>query len=218
MMHPKQAATMPEAPRSLRNPAERERRRQYLDLPHMQPLVRYVGDLRHESNIEVPDFDPFDGGTSAQILFLLEKPGPMTAAANSDVQTGSGFISRDNDDPTAEATFRFMQEAGLPRELTILWNVVPWWNGTRKVTNAELRLGVAQVGRLMGLLPHLKVVVLVGRKAQRAYTLLSHTCLPILRSDHPSPIVRARLPERWRNIPCEWAKAKPYLGPFSSQT
>jgi hypothetical protein len=41
---------------------------------------------------------------------------------------GSGFISRDNDDPTAEATFHFMERAGIPRRDALIWNhpVVGW--------------------------------------------------------------------------------------------
>jgi len=87
---------------------------------------------------DVPDFDPLDGGINAEVLFLFEKPGPMTS--------GSGFISRDNDDPTAETTMDFMAKAGLARERTVTWNVIPWWwNGTTKVTPAELRQGTACV-------------------------------------------------------------------------
>jgi hypothetical protein len=90
----------------------------------MEPLTSYAARLRERG--EVPEFDPCDGGTEAQLLFLFEKPGPMTSS-----QAGSGFIGRNNDDPTAEATFRFMQSAGIPRKLTVTWNVIPWWNGTR---------------------------------------------------------------------------------------
>ena len=57
-------------------------------------------------------FDPRDGGIRAQALFLFEKPGPKANA--------SGFISRDNDDPTAENIFRFMNQAGIPRKKTCL--------------------------------------------------------------------------------------------------
>jgi hypothetical protein len=32
-----------------------------------------------------------------------------------------------NDDPTAEAIFNFMQEAGNPRKAAVFWNVIPWW-------------------------------------------------------------------------------------------
>ena len=99
---------------------------------------------------EVPDFDPLDGGVEARALFLFEKPGRMTAG-----QSGSGFISRDNDDPTAAAIFEFMQQAAIPRELTIIWNVIPWWNGTLAVTKSELQNGASRVNELIHLLPRL---------------------------------------------------------------
>ena len=35
-------------------------------------------------------------------------------------RSGSGFISRDNDDPTAEVIYNFMQQAGIPRRQTII--------------------------------------------------------------------------------------------------
>ena len=90
--------------------------------------------LRERRSVEVPEFDPLDGGVDARVLFLLEKPGPMTSGVDGTKQrTGSGFISRNNDDPTAEAIFNFMQQAGISRKMTISWNVIPWWNGTRKV-------------------------------------------------------------------------------------
>jgi hypothetical protein len=148
--------------------------------------------------VEVPEFDPLDGGVAAHALFLFEKPGPMTAQGG-----GSGFISRDNDDPTAEATFNFMRQAGVPRKSTVLWNVVPWWNGTRKVSGQELRDGVECVKALVARLPDLRVVVLVGHRAAKARPYLTSTGLALLASDHPSPLVRARWPERWRVIPNE---------------
>lgn len=77
----------------------------------------------------VPDFDPLDGGIAAEVLFLMEKPGPRTDNTGAKGHAGSGFISRDNDDPTAEAILRFMEEAGIARKRSILWNTVPWWNG-----------------------------------------------------------------------------------------
>lgn len=79
-----------------------------------------------------------DGGIAARVLFLFEKPGPMTALVGR--REGSGFISRDNDDPTAEAIWQFMREAEIPREEAVLWNVIPWWNGTRAIKTEELRV------------------------------------------------------------------------------
>jgi hypothetical protein len=102
-----------DGPRTLRDPGERERRRAMLILPHMAPLVEYAAELRKRNGVEAPEFDPLDGGVDAQILFLFEKPGPMTARAGRRI--GSGFISRNNDDRTAEATYKFMCQAGIPR-------------------------------------------------------------------------------------------------------
>jgi hypothetical protein len=171
-----------------------------LTQPHIAPLTAYAAKLRQRDSVEVPEFDPLDGGVNAQVLFLFEKPGPMTAEAN-----GSGFISRNNDDPTAEATFRFMEQAGIPRDLTITWNVIPWWNGTRQVSGLELRERVACVRELISLLPSLRAVVLVGRRAARARRYLEGCRLTLFTSAHPSPLVRAKFPERWNAIPSQWA-------------
>lgn len=178
-----------------------------LSLPHMRPLAAYCVDLRNRWP-EVPDFDPADGGVGAKLLFLAEKPGPKTSLAGG----GSGFISRNNDDPTAEATWRFMNEALIPRGATVRWNVIPGWNGTIKVTSEELRAGVVELSRLVVLLPVLKGVVLVGRKAQRADPLLAALGLPTFHSPHPSPKNRALNPVAWASIPGIWAAAARAVG------
>jgi hypothetical protein len=185
-----------EQPRALRDEGERRRRNAMLSGQHMRPLVSYVNGLRSNPAIEVPNFDPMDGGIDAELLFLFEKPGPMTQS--------SGFISRDNDDPTAEATYRFMIEAQIPRSMTVIWDAVPWWDGTRRISGGQLRQGLACIDELLGLLPMVRAVVLVGRKAQRA---MPHFQLPVFQSSHPSPLVRARHPERWAKIPGEWRLA-----------
>ena len=198
------------APRVLSDPDARSLRRRLLDAPHMRPLNEYAAGLRKRPGVEVPDFDPLDGGVDARLLFLFEKPGPMTAADGA--RRGSGFISRDNDDPTAENTFTFMREAGISRKLTVTWNVIPWWNGCRKVTAAELREGAEETRRLTGLLPRLRAVVFVGVKARRARRHLEDTGLAFFSSDHPSPRVKARWPDRWRAIPSVWAEAGAAVG------
>jgi uracil-DNA glycosylase len=121
-------------------------------------------------------------------------------------RSGSGFISRDNDDPTAEAIFNFMREAEIPRELTIMWNVIPWWNGTRAVTTPELQAGVSSLSELIRLLPNLKAIMLVGQKAARARSYCENNGLTLFTCDHPSPLVRARWPNRWSAIRSEWRK------------
>jgi hypothetical protein len=94
---------VPDQPRTMRLPEVRSARLHALYQPHMAPLTEFVHQLRQRDRNEYPYFDPADGGVNASILFLLEKPGPMTVPTGRGRREGSGFISRDNDDPTAEA-------------------------------------------------------------------------------------------------------------------
>ncbi len=196
-------------PRSMRDADVRERRRGMLRLPHIAPLTAYAAKLRERDSVQVPEFDPFDGGVEAQVLFLFEKPGPMTAERGK--RQGSGFISRNNDDPTAEATFAFMRQAGIPRKLTATWNVIPWWNETVDLTSDELRDGLVCLEALIGLLPKLRAVVMVGKNATAAGPCLGTMKLALFTSDHPSPRVKARWPERWKAIPSDWAKVHEFI-------
>ena len=179
----------------------RDRRRGMLEEPRIAPLTKYAQALRRMGRGEVPDFDPLDGGVEAQTLFLLEKPGPVAA--------GSGFISRNNDDPTAKATFNFMDKARLKPSEYVIWNAVPWWNGTRRIRPAEREAGAEQLKELLKLLPGVRVFVLVGRKAQQAAPKVKG--IKVIESYHPSPIVRARYPDKWRSIPKIWEEAKSYI-------
>ena len=171
----------------------------------MRPLHEYVAKLRRERpDVQVPDFDPLDGGIKAQVLFLFQKAGKQTVGCN-----GSGFISRNNADPTAVATFTFMRAAGIPRELTITWNVVPWWDGQDKVPAPERHAGVKHLQALLELLPCLRAVVLVGGVAKEAWRSISHPELYVVSSYHPSP--RGKTSEQWCAIPEEWAKVRAVL-------
>lgn len=196
----------PNSPRSLADTSAVGARQKLLSLPHIAPLAAFAEELRQRTGAEVPDFDPLDGGTNASILFLFEKPGPMTSLEGK--RRGSGFISRDNNDPTAEATFRFMIEAGIPRRDTVTWNVVPGWNGTRAITGDELRSGIAELNRLLDLLPATHTVVLVGRRAQTVAANVASRGLRVIASFHPSPLVRASRPAQWAAIGREWASAR----------
>lgn len=198
--------------RSLSDPDVQKRRREMLTMPHVAKLTAYAAKLRLRGSVEVPDFDPLDGGEDARVLFLFEKPGPMTADGSKfKGRSGSGFISRNNDDPTAEAILSFMQEAGIPRKLTVCWNVIPCWNGTRKVTVSEIRDGVGCIKELILLLPKLSAIVMVGQKAAKARPYLESTKKKLFTSDHPGPLVKARFPERWKAIPSEWAKVGKFI-------
>lgn len=150
---------------------------------------------------EVPDADPAGGGTAARALFLLEKPGPGTA------QDRTGFVSVQNDDPTAAAIHGFLAHNRVPTHWCLFANAVPWWDGSIRVTAEQRRLGADALAELLGLLRALRAVVLVGGTAQRAWAH-SGVAVPVgatlWRSDHPSPQVRAAFRARWEAIPSCW--------------
>ena len=160
---------------------------------HVKALNALADDLRSnrlpnlasDVTYDVPYFDPCDGGVGARVLFLFEKPGRR--AAN---DGGSGFISRDNNDETARATKRFLDEAGFAREETILWNVIPGWNGTRRITVPEKN--------------H-------ARNLADEYLGRTHPGLKRFVSTHPSPICRSRWYARWKAIPGDWREVADYI-------
>ena len=173
---------------TLSDPDEQRRRRERLRESHIAPLTDYVEHLRKTlgCNQEIPYFDPCDGGINAKLLFLLEAPGPKAIS--------SGFISRDNPDPTARSMTQISSECGIPRQETVSWNVVPWYVGSegriRPVTKEEIDAGIQALKSLQPLLPNLRVVVLMGRKAQSAKSEVENIFqTKVLTCPHPSPRV-----------------------------
>lgn len=155
--------------------------------------------LRRDTGLgrAIPYFDPLDGGVNAKCLFLLEAPGPRAVE--------SGFISRNNPDPTARNWLVMLKEAGLRRKDTVLWNIVPWYVGDkgriRPVRRSDLGKALPYVRELLGLLPSLRTVVLVGRKAQLARKDIARfTEVKIRETLHPSPLVLNRDPINRKRI------------------
>lgn len=104
-------------PRSLREPDEVASRLELLRAaPAAAPLAEWLDEvvadrLAEGLPAEMPYVDPLDAGTDARVLIILEAPGPGTNASN--LNPGSGFISSDNDDWTAENLWRARQASGL---------------------------------------------------------------------------------------------------------
>jgi len=181
-----------------------------LEDPHVKPLSAFVETMRFEvGSLNIPYFDPWDGGIDAECLFLLEAPGSNAVV--------SSFISRNNNDETAKNFFILNCEAGLPRKLTISWNIVPWYIGTeRKIRVANMKditEGIPYLVRLIELLPKLRAVVLLGRKAERAesYILSARPNLTIFRSPHPSPLYVNNAPGNRNHILQKFIEAADFI-------
>lgn len=183
-----------DVPKSLSDPAVRAERHADLAEPHVAPLVEFVLRLREKmgDDHKIPHFDPLDGGILAECLFLLEAPGPKALA--------SGFISRNNPDETAKNFFELNMEAGLDRTKTVIWNIVPWYVGTgtriRAVNAADIRIAQPALTSLLDMLPALRAVVFVGRKAAkvRPYIELIRPRLQLFECAHTSPMNINRAP------------------------
>jgi uracil-DNA glycosylase len=177
-----------DAPRTNRDPGELERKRQLLTSPHVAPLTEHVHRIRAERGADrVPDFDPTEAGTTAPILLLLEAPGPKATTERG----GSGFISPDNNDASAENMWWLLREAGIDRSTdAVTWNVVPWYVGTdnkiRPVSTSDLLAARPYISELISLLPNLRVVVLIGKKAADGWARLGIDVATI-EAPHPSP-------------------------------
>jgi uracil-DNA glycosylase len=158
----------------------------------------------------VPDVDPFDGGTEARLLLLLETPGPGSAPLR--------FVSRDNPTGTAANIRRFFGEAGIDRADSVIWNAVPWVihaPGARNRTprRGEVAAGLAELPAFLALLPRLTVAVLAGRVAAEARLVIAavRPGLPAIEMPHPSPTIVCTSPAIPARIRAALAEASALL-------
>ncbi|WP_350005793.1 uracil-DNA glycosylase [Pseudarthrobacter sp. WHRI 8279] len=156
------------------------------------PLNRWVDHIRVSTQESVPYFDPRAAAEGADVLVLLQDP-------SGEAQLGSGFISRDNNDPTAHNSTLAAEAGGLPYSRSLHWNVVPWWvanpSFAPRSLAAEARRAAPLLAELMDLLEtRPKVVLLLGKQAQEAWSQLLLGAspelkgLPIIEAPHPSPL------------------------------
>ena len=179
---------------------------------HIKKLTEYVEKLKNKNEKhQIPFFDPNDGGVKSKVLFLLEAPGSKAVK--------SGFISRNNPDSTAENMFNFLKKARLHRKETLLWNIVPWYVGNknqnriRAVNHNDIKNGLNCLYDLINLLENLKVIVLVGRKAQKVNNNLKekYSKIKIFHSYHPSPSFVNRAKNNKNKIITVFKKVRKYL-------
>lgn len=186
----------PDKPKSLADEDEIKDRTNRVYEQHVLKLNVFVDELRERKGPDfyIPCFDPLDGGTNAKALFLLEAPGPKTKA--------SGFISRNNNDLTAQYTFELHSAALISRQDAVLWNIVPWFiskeGKIRPPRNEEIKEGFKELLNLIELLPNLQCIVLAGKNAQKIEPWLSmhfERDLRVFKTPHPSPQFIHRYPE-----------------------
>ena len=150
--------------RTLGDPAVQLARLTRLQEPQSVPLTAFVDCIRKTTDPHepywAPYFDPGSGGVAAQVLLLMESPGPQVSQ--------TGFVSLDNPDGTTENLSMLLRLAGLSRQKVLMWNSFPWQLSAKRVvmpTDENLEEAARYTLELLSLLPALKVVVLVGSRA-----------------------------------------------------
>lgn len=181
-------------PKLLGQPEALAARLEQLEEPHIAPLTAFVRNLRADvgRNASIPYFDPWDGGIEAELMFLLEAPGPKAIS--------SGFVSRNNPDETAKNLFELANEVKISRQRSVVWNVVPWYIGTgskiRPANSSDIWSGIESLACLFELLPRVREVALLGKKAQKAEKQIRQLdpAISITSCAHPSPLFVNRMP------------------------
>jgi len=198
-------------PKLLGDAGALESRLSQINDPHMAPLTRFVERLREHMGPEaaIPFIDPWDGGVEAEVLFLLEAPGPKAR--------NSGFVSMNNPDETAKNFFEISREAGIDRKRTVTWNTVPWYIGLdskiRPANSSDIAAGIESLADLLQLLPKLRAIVLVGGKAQKVESHVRDVApqLRVFSSPHPSPMFVNRKPHNRGVLLCSWQDVQSFL-------
>ena len=158
----------------MRDVAFRQAQRDGLRDPHVAPINALVDELTAGARAEaghrgwVPHVAPLHGGVDTRLLYVLRDPGPRVVDPD---RPGAGFLCVENDNGSAARLRELFDRAEVPPGETTPWNACPWVLD-RPPTAADVRAGVGPLRRLLGLLPHLEVVLLLGREAQRCWDLL----------------------------------------------
>lgn len=196
-------------PKQHRDPVFLAEKQARLHEVHVAPVQALVDEIRTARGTEsVPYVDPDSGGVDARVLFILESPAGPAAL-------GSGMLSPDNDDETAANMWRLYDQSGLPRSAGLHWNAVPWFIGEdgkeKNVGAADVLEGGVWLDRLIDLLPDLRLIVTMGKPAERAFKAYSTardgdhagwvSCM------HPSPRNKGSRADRWPEVEAAFAKA-----------
>jgi uracil-DNA glycosylase len=169
------------------DPSFRDRMADYATNDRVGPLNRWISTLCDQHRW-MPRIAPTYGGVEAEVLFLLQDPGPGTAQASA-----SGFLSHQNDDAASELLAHSLDDADLPACRTTAWNAFPWYRSedAGRPSAAEVGAALPLLADLLDRLPRVRVVVPMGPVAQEAWTRFAQQhparANAYLRVDAPHP-------------------------------
>lgn len=186
---------------------------------HVAPFNEYVDELVEERGEWLPYVAPTYGGENARLLSLFQDPGPKTR-----IGVGTGMLSVENPDDTAARYLNLLMQAGIQIDDTLSWNAYPWYIGgsgyrTNGPTDAQLAAATPVLAHIVGLMPKLRVVLLHGRSAWKAWAQLELRYpelvegVKVIRTYHTSPrVVEGKSPaeraRRERKLSNDFARAQ----------
>lgn len=152
--------------RGMRDDAYRDDQLAHRYTGRVAAINRFIDELGAENNAGHPPYiPPICGGVDALALSISRDPGPRAGGIK-----GSGFLSIENDDPSAERMGQFLREAGIDYGQVVPWNAYPWYINSDP-TVEQLSAGVEPLRDLIGLMPRLRVVILHGTAAAKGWKL-----------------------------------------------
>lgn len=152
----------PHHPQALKDPDLLEERRSLIaEASHLEALEHWRAGYEAITSTPIPHFDPGDAGDQARVLWLLEKPPTALLQAG-----GTGIVSVDNPDTSAERCWIEREEAGL-QEGVLVWNLIPYAVDAPKA--GDKAAGTRALRKVLRLLPRLEAVILCTQSVQTAW-------------------------------------------------
>lgn len=139
--------------------------------PHHKQIRALVRQIRRKQRAAVPDVDPVGAGTAADVVVVLQNPGPGALE--------SGLLSLQNRDPTTANQLRLFAAARLPLEICLWWNAIPWDLEGRDLNAADCARGAGYLRQLVELMERPPIVVACGNVAHEVCRRAGLTAIEI---------------------------------------
>lgn len=156
----------------MREPDFRAEMQALVKAAHISRVNDLVDDLREERpDISMPYVAPHYDESNARILTLMSNPGPKAGG-----DSGSTFLSFENDDGTAERIGAIYERVGLTGAYVLPWNAFPWYVHGDYPNGLPLEYvkdGQDALHRVLEAAPNIVVIVAHGGDAHRAVRLFA---------------------------------------------